>query len=193
MYLYTGLRTIAAARIIEPVVCAKVESIIIRERDANLRAHVCVEPELWVGTFLEHILDDEKAQSDVIADPESFGMGKLDAIEERALAHRDGFNSFAAMMTFWDGRLPFYGHIFHWRKWTDLNRERGLLIDKNIAGAITPSESRRLEELQEAADRHLDPMRPAFRVNTRGCDKRPTNRTGLALDRERRERERKPA
>lgn len=41
----------------------------------------------------------------------------LDTDEEEALARRDGFDSFAAMMAFWKDRgLPFKGHIIHWRK-----------------------------------------------------------------------------
>lgn len=35
--------------------------------------------------------------------------------EREALARRDGFESFAEMMEFWEGRLPFLGHIIHWR------------------------------------------------------------------------------
>jgi hypothetical protein len=31
------------------------------------------------------------------------------------LAKADGFSSFAEMMNFWEGKLPFYGHIIHWR------------------------------------------------------------------------------
>lgn len=31
------------------------------------------------------------------------------------LAKRDGFASFADMMAFWKGRLPFDGHIIHWK------------------------------------------------------------------------------
>ena len=31
------------------------------------------------------------------------------------LARRDGFGDFTEMMAFWDGRLPFKGHIIHWR------------------------------------------------------------------------------
>lgn len=40
----------------------------------------------------------------------------LDASEEEALARRDGFANFAEMMSFWEDRLPFRGHIIHWRK-----------------------------------------------------------------------------
>lgn len=39
----------------------------------------------------------------------------LDTDEEEAIARRDGFESFADMMEFWDGRLPFRGHVYHWR------------------------------------------------------------------------------
>jgi hypothetical protein len=31
------------------------------------------------------------------------------------LAIADGFNDFATMMKFWDGRLPFDGYIIHWQ------------------------------------------------------------------------------
>jgi hypothetical protein len=40
---------------------------------------------------------------------------RLDADEREALARADGFPDFGAMMRFWDGRLPFEGHIVHWR------------------------------------------------------------------------------
>lgn len=37
-------------------------------------------------------------------------------IDERdALAKRDGFQSFEHMLKFWEGKLPFNGHIFHWK------------------------------------------------------------------------------
>jgi hypothetical protein len=38
----------------------------------------------------------------------------LDREERELLAMRDGFSSFADMMQFWTGRLPFAGHVFHW-------------------------------------------------------------------------------
>lgn len=42
--------------------------------------------------------------------------GEYLALDEReALARRDGFDNFAEMMRFWNGRLPFYGHIIHWK------------------------------------------------------------------------------
>lgn len=45
----------------------------------------------------------------------------LQADECNALAWRDGFrdrgraHAFEQMMEFWEGRLPFKGHIIHWR------------------------------------------------------------------------------
>jgi uncharacterized protein YqfB (UPF0267 family) len=38
----------------------------------------------------------------------------LSSDECEALALRDGFSSFADMMTFWDGRLPFHGQVYYW-------------------------------------------------------------------------------
>jgi uncharacterized protein YqfB (UPF0267 family) len=40
----------------------------------------------------------------------------LAADEMNQLAVRDGFTDLRHMMQFWDGRLPFEGHIIHWRK-----------------------------------------------------------------------------
>ena len=39
----------------------------------------------------------------------------LDDSEKELLARRDGFNSFLDMIGFWAGRLPFDGHIYHWK------------------------------------------------------------------------------
>ncbi len=39
----------------------------------------------------------------------------LSRSEREALAIRDGFSSFFEMMEFWRGRLPFRGHVIHWR------------------------------------------------------------------------------
>ncbi len=39
----------------------------------------------------------------------------LDGDEECCLARRDGFKDFAEMIGFWNGRLPFKGHIIHWK------------------------------------------------------------------------------
>jgi hypothetical protein len=40
----------------------------------------------------------------------------LEPDEQEQLARRDGFESHAQMMQFWEGRLPFDGQIIHWRK-----------------------------------------------------------------------------
>lgn len=39
----------------------------------------------------------------------------LSPSEREAFARRDGFNNFADMMEFWRTRLPFRGHVYHWR------------------------------------------------------------------------------
>lgn len=51
--------------------------------------------------------------------------GNILAADERiALAVRDGFpKGFDEMMEFWKGRLPFEGHVIHWR-FTPQRRER---------------------------------------------------------------------
>lgn len=43
----------------------------------------------------------------------------LDDSERELLARRDGFADFASMLAFWQkpkNRLPFHGHIIHWRR-----------------------------------------------------------------------------
>ena len=45
------------------------------------------------------------------------------------------------------------------REWITLNRERGLLIDKAITGALTAEDRARLNELTKIADEHLDSPR----------------------------------
>lgn len=42
------------------------------------------------------------------------GEEQLSSDECESMAVRDGFASFADMMTFWEGRLPFHGHVYHW-------------------------------------------------------------------------------
>lgn len=39
----------------------------------------------------------------------------LDHSEREQLAKRDGFKDWDDMLSFWEGRLPFEGHIIHWR------------------------------------------------------------------------------
>ena len=58
------------------------------------------------------------------------------------LALRDGFDSFADMMRFWDGRLPFRGHIFHWAA----ELPHGRVRSRNAAGAENLSPGLGLQE-----------------------------------------------
>jgi len=39
----------------------------------------------------------------------------LDPSERESLARADGFADFGDMIAFWNGRLPFRGHLIHWR------------------------------------------------------------------------------
>ena len=107
MFLYTGLRTRAAARIIEPATCVKVESIVIRTIEARV--------EVWLGPFSEKILDNAVQQGAAIFYPDHYGLSKLDADEMEALAIADGFEGFDGMSAFWGANPRFYGHVFHWR------------------------------------------------------------------------------
>jgi hypothetical protein len=85
LHLYTGLRQKGAKPLLR-VPCVKVEEISINSRSGD-PAHCRVEID---GQF-------------------------LDRSEKEALARRDGFKDFAEMLDFWEGRLPFKGHIIHWR------------------------------------------------------------------------------
>jgi hypothetical protein len=42
----------------------------------------------------------------------------LDHGELEALARKDGFADFDEMATYWRGRLPFVGHVIHWKEVT---------------------------------------------------------------------------
>jgi len=89
LYLYTGMRTKQCEKIIPPVVCAKVDDITIQQ-----------------GPNMKFLPDDFRV----------FVEGqRLDKSECEALAYADGFDSFADMMKFWDGRVPFSGDIIHWK------------------------------------------------------------------------------
>ena len=86
LHLYTGLRH-KGARLLMRVLCARIEEIEIRD-----------------GIF-----GDENHASVTID-----GV-KLDRSERELLARRDGFDDFEQMIQFWRGRLPFRGHIIHWK------------------------------------------------------------------------------
>jgi hypothetical protein len=86
LHLYTGLRQ-KGARLLMRVPCVKVEEIAI-----DACGHEC----------------------------NCDGSVEIDGVElsdsgREALARRDGFENFEAMLDFWAGRLPFKGHIIHWR------------------------------------------------------------------------------
>ncbi len=105
-HLYTGLRQrgpiiqkLASGQVVRQKMtrllgrwpCVKVQEIEIIER-ADLQA-------LYKGSSLAWVWID--------------GIG-LSEDEREALAVSDGFTSFAEMMEFWEGRLPFVGDIIHW-------------------------------------------------------------------------------
>lgn len=86
LHLYTGLRH-KGARLLLRAPCVKVEEI---EIDAC--GHECnCDPFVAIDGV------------------------ELGGSEREALAVRDGFDSFDEMLDFWAGRLPFKGHIIHWK------------------------------------------------------------------------------
>jgi uncharacterized protein YqfB (UPF0267 family) len=91
LHLYTGLRT-KKSRLLMRVSCVKIEEIAIEYHP-------------------ESFLDDEPELYSVTID----GV-ELDRGECEAFARRDGFENFADMMNFWQGRLPFRGQIVHWKR-----------------------------------------------------------------------------
>lgn len=92
LYLFCGMRTKCCERIAEPV-CSRVHDIEIRVN----------RPASNSGVLVRVFIDGEMLSTD----------------EYESLAYRDGFDSFAEMMKFWDGRLPFKGFITHWRPFTN--------------------------------------------------------------------------
>lgn len=93
LHLYTGLRQ-KGARLLMRVPCVRIEEITI-----SLYTAVWDPPtgDLWTRRVIQ--IDGQPLSLD----------------EYEALARRDGFDSFADMMKFWEGRLPFRGHVIHWR------------------------------------------------------------------------------
>ena len=113
MFLYTGLRTRAAARIIEPPTCVKVESIVLR----TLTFHSDVpEIQVFVGPLILDREDrDRGVQEHAILVPSRYGLLLLADDERERLAIADGFEGFDGMSAFWGANPRFYGHVFHWR------------------------------------------------------------------------------
>jgi len=96
LYLYCGLRQKGAFRILpEPQVCTRVLPIHIDSVLRDVHVNRRIEERPFFRVILDGIL-----------------LGK-DECETLAVA--DGFTNFAEMMKFWTGRLPFDGHIIHWR------------------------------------------------------------------------------
>jgi hypothetical protein len=58
------------------------------------------------------------------------------------------------------GRISFSDFLQFEEDWSATNRERGKLIDKNIAGTLKAEERPRLDALQAYADYHLDQIAP---------------------------------
>lgn len=52
----------------------------------------------------------EPSMFDVFIDGNELNLDELER-----LAKRDGFSGWADMAAFWKGRLPFTGHVIHWR------------------------------------------------------------------------------
>jgi hypothetical protein len=106
LHLYTGLRT-KKAKLLMRVPCVKVEDIWI-EAPKIIHAPVPfarydVWHDTWFPLYCAVTIDGHE----------------LDYSEKDQLARRDGFSSFQEMLNFWTrpkNRLPFLGHIIHWRE-----------------------------------------------------------------------------
>lgn len=88
MYLYTALRT---------------------KRARRLRAGGRSEVPTCSAVQDIRIVRSRGKRAQIFIDGE-----RLTVDEAEAFARRDGFTSFADMMQFWTGRLPFSGDVYHW-------------------------------------------------------------------------------
>lgn len=96
LYLYEGLRTKRARRILPPVPCLKVEQIEVSRRLLD----GAVIPRAIVGFTVK--IDGQSLSADGI----------------EAFARRDGFRDFEELIAFWRAqkrRFPWRGHVIHWR------------------------------------------------------------------------------
>ena len=59
-----------------------------------------------------------------------------------------------------DGKIHFSDFVQFEEDWPITNRERGVLIDKSISGALSSEERKRLDALQLYADYHIDQVAP---------------------------------
>lgn len=103
-HLYTGLRT-KRAKLLGRFPCVKVENIsIITTADRDLVEAFAVAMQVPKHMIAGPMVFVDKVQ--------------LHFSECEALARKDGFDGFNEMMKFWSepkSRLPFHGHIIHWR------------------------------------------------------------------------------
>jgi len=98
LYLYCGARTKNCFRVLpEPVTCTKVLPVVFDRSNGG-----------WV-------LYHAKAEAHVLCPAAKIDGQILSRDECEQLARCDGFDSYAEMMGFWDGRLPFHGQIIHWK------------------------------------------------------------------------------
>ena len=96
LYLYCGARTKSCFQILdEPQPCTKIQNIEIRYCPRHRVFSVNID-----------------------------GV-ELNGSECERLAVADGFKDFAEMMKFWEGRLPFKGHIIHWAepRWVKVKQD----------------------------------------------------------------------
>lgn len=91
--LYCGMRTKNCFRILpELVTLSAVQPIQIFDNGLTVRDN-------WL-TYTQGVrIDGQELATD----------------ELESLATADGFSDFITMMSFWTGRLPFEGHLIHWR------------------------------------------------------------------------------
>lgn len=102
LHLFCGMRTKECRRILDyPKECTRVQDIIIREcgRCGGTGEIACSSTHYESCPVFEIIIDGQYLAKD----------------ECELLAVADGFDGFASMMRFWEGRLPFEGNIIHWR------------------------------------------------------------------------------
>jgi hypothetical protein len=59
-----------------------------------------------------------------------------------------------------DGRMHFSDFLQFEEDWPSTNRERGMLIDKNISGRLNEEERARLDALQAYTDYHIERVAP---------------------------------
>jgi hypothetical protein len=104
MHLWHGLRQPGAKRIAR-FECVEVEEIEIFLRYDRPRTTVD-ECASWVVRIDDVLLDAD--QRDLFAWHDGFRHPDLGVLGKE-------IGSFDLMMEFWKGRLPFHGHIFHWK------------------------------------------------------------------------------